>query len=127
MNRTQIQAYINNFRRHLSGYLRPGIGLNCLVYPVESGGAVLVFRVGAEVENDDEYQELRPSLGNALSNVEQHAFGGDLDGFTFAGTNTILEPSQIIFIKDGNVKEWSDEAAAKDVQAVVRNERRMHG
>lgn len=123
MDKHQIQSYINNFRRRLAAHLRPGIGLQCSIYPAESGGAVLVFQLGPDVENDDVYQAISPSLGRALAQIEQRAFGGNLDGLSFGGTNTILEADKLIFIKDGNAIEWTDAAAAKDVNAVVPSER----
>lgn len=103
--------------------MRPGIGLKCMVYPASDGGAILVFEIGIGAENDDIYLAKSQSLGAALSGIEQHAFGGDLRGVNFGGTNTILEPGRIIFIKDGNPSEWSDSAAAKDVVSVVGSER----
>lgn len=119
MFKTDIQTYINNFRRRLAPSLKPGIGLTSTVYPADDGGAVLVFKIGVGVENDDVYMEQARSLGRALSGIEQHAFGGNLDGISFGGTNTILEPGRIILIKDRNSSEWSDSAAAKDVLSVL--------
>jgi hypothetical protein len=98
--------------------------MKCSIYPAATGGAVLVFQLGPEVENDDVYHEPRATLGKALSQIEQRAFGGNLDGVTFGGTNTILENDKLIFIKDANPSEWSDEAATKDVRAVVPSKRR---
>jgi hypothetical protein len=123
-DQSQVQEYINNFRRRIAPFLRPGMGLHCNIYPANSGGAVLVFRIGPNVENDDEYQSTYPSLGNALSQIEQRAFGGNLEGFTFGGTNVILEQDRIIFVKDGSLTEWSDSAAEKDVQSVLAPHRR---
>ena len=123
MNKPQIQSYVNNFRRRLAPFLRPGIGVQCSIYPALAGGAVLVFQLGPAVENDDVYKATSSSLGNALSQIEQRAFGGNIENFHFGGTNTILEGDKLIFIKDGNSTEWSDQAAAKDVKAVVPSER----
>lgn len=123
MNKKQIQTYINNFRRRLARYLKPGIGLNCSIYSASSGGAILVFQIGSSVENDDVYQPPSPNLGQALAHIEQRAFGGNLDGVRFGGTNVILEPGKIIFIKDDSDSEWSDAAAAKDVRSVLHSER----
>ena len=123
MNKPQIQSYVNNFRRRLAHFLRPGIGVQCSIYPAEVGGAVLVFQLGPTVENDDIYLTESSSLGKALSQIEQRAFGGNLENFQFGGTNTILEGDKLIFIKDGNSAEWTDEAAAKDVNAVVPSSR----
>jgi hypothetical protein len=123
MDKHQTQSYINNFRRRLATFLRPGIGVKCFVYPAETGGAVLVFRLGPDVENDDVYQQPSSTLGKALAQIEQRAFGGNLEGLNFGGTNTILEADKLIFIKDGTSSEWSDAAAAKDVSAVVPSQR----
>lgn len=83
----------------------------------------MIFQLGAAVENDDIYLPASNSLGKALSQIEQRAFGGNIENFQFGGTNTILEGDKLIFIKDGNAIEWSDKTAAKDVKAVVPSER----
>jgi hypothetical protein len=113
-----MQEYINNFRRKISRFLKPGIGLTCIVYPVEKSGAILEFTIGPGVENADKYMKVSPTVGNALSNIKQHAFGGNLDAFVFGGTNVILEANRIIFIKDNSQSEWSDKAAQQDVDRV---------
>jgi len=119
MGQNQIQTYINNFRRRITPFLLPGIGLHCKIFPSSSGGAILVFKIGVNIENDDVYEPESPSLGNALSKIEQRAFGGNLEGFKFGGTNVVLEQNQIIFIKDGTSEEWTDKAAEKDAQSVL--------
>lgn len=121
MDKKKYQSYINNFRRRLAAYLKPGIGLICNVYPSEDGGGILEFVFGEAAENDDVYKAQSKSLGSALSNIEQRAFGGNLEGINFGGTNTILEKNRIILIKESNPSEWSDEAAAKDVNKLVSN------
>ncbi|WP_060988503.1 hypothetical protein [Photobacterium leiognathi] len=120
MNKNTIQNYINNYRRHLTKFLRPGFGLLCNIYPSESG-AVLEFVIGNEQPNDDIYHPNNASVGEALSNVKQNAFGGNLKGFHFSGTNTVLEQNRIIYIKDSSPSEWSDESINKDVNAVLPN------
>lgn len=115
MIKSDIQTYINNFRRHIAVHLRPGIGINARVLPADEGGAILEFKIGPNIENDDVYESPKPNLGIALAGIDQHAFGGNVSGFRFGGTNTILEKDRIIFIKDNNRSEWSDAAAAKDV------------
>lgn len=121
MDKKKYQNYINNFRRRLAPYLKPGIGLACNIYPSQDGGGILEFVMGESVENDDVYKEASASLGAALSNIEQKAFGGNLESFIFGGTNTILENNRIIFIKDSDPNEWSDEAAKRDVEKLVSN------
>ena len=124
MDKKKYQGYINNFRRRLAQYLKPGIGLLCNVYPSDDGGAVLEFVIGVNTENDDLYKESSKTLGAALSNIKQRAFGGNLEGFSFVGTNTILESNRIIYIKEANPNEWSDAAAEREVLALISNSQR---
>ena len=127
MSKERIQSYINNFRRRLARVLKPGLGMLCNIYPSDDGGAVLEFKIDSASENDDIYHESSKNLGTALSNIRQRAFGGNLEGFTFGGTNTILEDNRLIFIKESSPSEWSDKAAAKDVSALLQNSQRGHG
>lgn len=120
LNRSTIQGYINNFRRHIARYLKPGMGLRCDVYPAHSAGAVIAFTMGMDEENDDTVHPPSPNMALALEHVPQKAFGGNLAGFTFRGTNTILEGNRLIFIKDEAASQWRDSAARADVERVVR-------
>lgn len=120
MDRNKVQKYINNYRRQLTRYLRPGFGLLCNVYPAKNG-AILEFVVGDKLVNDDIYHPERNTVGDALGQIEQRAFGGNLSGFTFSGTNTILENNRMIYIKDSTSNEWNDSAVKKDVNAVLPN------
>ena len=124
MDKKKYQSYINNFRRRLAQFLKPGVGLSCNVYPSDDGGAILEFSIGEITENDDQYKEKSRTLGVALSKIKQKAFGGNVEGFNFGGTNTILESNRIIYIKEANPNEWSDSAAQKDVQGLVENSQR---
>lgn len=124
MKKEKYQTYINNFRRRLTPSLKPGVGLSCNIYPVEDGGAILEFSLGKAFENDDIYKEVSKTLGAALSSIKQTAFGGNFEGFRFGGTNTILEDTRIIYIKESNPNEWSDSAAQKDVTALLLGSQR---
>jgi hypothetical protein len=119
IDRKTIQNYINSFRVHLSRYLKPGTGVVCKVYPAERGGAILEFSLGPGIQNDDIYQETSATVGTALSGIPQKAFGGNLEGFAFGGTNTIMEGNRIIFIKDDSLREWGEDAALNDVQKLL--------
>jgi len=115
-----IQGYINNFRRHLSPYLKPGIGLACKVFPVNSEGAILEFLLGPDVENEDHYLPTEETVNAALKKIEQRMFGGNLDALKFAGTNISMEPNRIILIKGADTSsEWSDNGARDDVKRIV--------
>lgn len=119
-NTKTIQAYINNFRRHLSPYLKPNIGLSCKVYPAEGSGAILEFTIGPSIANDDEFMPIEHTVNDALAKIPQRAFSGNLGGFLFGGTNVVMEDKRIILIKGGNDDtEWNDEAALSDVKRIL--------
>ena len=123
LERSILQGYVNNFRRHIGRFLKPGIGIRCDVYPVGTGGAVVAFHFGPAEENDDTIHPASQNVAQALGHVPQRAFGGDLSGVTFKGTNTVLEPERVIFIKDDSSPQWRDSAAKLDVQRVVSGQR----
>ena len=114
-----IQRYINNFRRHFSLRLKPNIGLLCNAYPVESVGAILEFVVGPEISSSDEFKEIEPTINDALVKIPQKAFGGNLKGFKFGGTNIIIENNRVIIIKgQDNEAEWNDQATQADIKRI---------
>ena len=121
MQHTQtIQNYINNFRRHLSPYLNPGIGLACKVFPAESEGAILEFSIGADISNEDQYMTTDKSVNEALKKIEQRMFGGNLDAIRLAGTNISMESNRILLIKgEDKISEWNDKAAGNDVKRIL--------
>jgi len=119
-NEEVIQGYINNFRREFSNYLKPGIGMVFRVIPVVNEGAILEVDLKPNVKNADIYMEPEQTVNKALGNIKQSAFGGNLEGFRFGGTNTILEPNKIIFIKgedDQNI--WDANAVKNDIKTLV--------
>jgi hypothetical protein len=116
----RIQNYINNFRRHLARYLKPNVGLSCTVHPATEGGAILVFTIGTGMAAGDRFLEHCSRVNDALEGIPQRAFGGNLAGFSFAGTNIIAEDGRIILIKgDDEADTWSDAAASSDVDRLL--------
>jgi len=119
MEKAKVQSYINNFRRFIARFLKSDIGLHCNVYNTEREGAIVEFKMALGITNDDVYFEDSSTLSEALGNVKQKAFGGNLGGFTFSGTNTILEDNRVIYIKDQSLSEWDESAAKNDVTTLV--------
>lgn len=118
--RDNIQSYINNFRRHLTPYLKPGIGVVSVIHPAQKPGAILEFKLGPAHGNDDEYKNVQTSVNDALRNINQSAFGGNLGGFHFSGTNYVIEDGRIIVIKgEDGIDEWDDQAAQRDVSQLL--------
>jgi hypothetical protein len=116
----RLQGYVNNFRRHLSGHLRPGVGMSSQIHPARGEGAILELSLGAGTTNQDQFAEATDTVNQALHHVPQRLVGGNLDGVRFGGTNISLEPQRIVIIKgDDSDDEWNDMAARRDVQKIL--------
>lgn len=118
MNKDKIQIYLNNFRRFLSPYLVKDINFRTIIYPADDGAIVeLKFQKTSPVK--DEFRKNEKSVTDALKRINQHAFGGNLAGFKFSGTNVIMEQGRIIIIKDNDEKQWNVNQAKKDVDKLI--------
>ena len=119
-NKQTIQEYINNFRRRLAPYMRPGIGLACTVFPANSQGAILEFKIEPGISNTDEFRPESETVNEALTGIEQRAFGGNLSGFEFGGTNVIMQDNRIILVKgEDDPSQWNDSAADADLKRIL--------
>lgn len=118
-DKDKAQKYINNFRREISKYLKKDIGISSSVHLSKIGGAVLEFEIGDGLKNNDSYKGTSKTIGNALKNIEQKTFKGNLNAFSFSGTNIILEPKKIIFIKSDEDSEWDETSATKDINRLL--------
>ncbi|MBU1208085.1 MAG: hypothetical protein KKH04_14340 [Proteobacteria bacterium] len=123
-----IQAYVNNFRRHISPNLKPGIGLSCKIYPAQRGGAVLEFSIGPNIANEDHFEAAMESVNAILKVVPQRMVGGNIDALRFGGTNISMEPNRILIIKGEDIATlWSDEGAQSDVEKIIRGQAGAQG
>jgi len=113
-NRQIIQKYINKFREQTSGVLKPDIGISAVVFPCKDG-AIIEFRFGEGLQSTDEYKVSFRKISDALTVIKQKAFGGNLEGFMFSGTNYVMEFHRLILIKDNSPSEWSMKQAIEDV------------
>lgn len=114
MEKDTIQIYLNNFRRLFSPYLKRDMNFRIVVYPADNGAIIEInFKKYAPVK--DEFRKKENLLTDSLKRIEQHSFGGNLDGFQFKGTNFILEGEKIFIIKDDSKNEWSIEKTREDV------------
>jgi hypothetical protein len=124
-DRQTIQNYVNNFRRHISSYLKPGIGLSCKIYPSRREGAVLEFTIGPSIANEDLFEHPAESNNATLSVVPQRMVGGNLNAIRFSGTNISMEPNRILIIKGEDTPSlWSDEGAQDDVHRIIGSQAR---
>jgi hypothetical protein len=117
-----IQRYINDFRRHFVSSLKPGIGLAAAIYPTRGQGAILAFKLGSDIENDDTFAPAEDTVNAALEHVPQRMIGGNLSGVKFGGTNISMEPNRIVMIKGEDDDDlWNDQAAKKDAQRILQS------
>lgn len=113
-----IQNYINNFRIQISGVLKPDIGIASIVYPCDDG-AIIEFRFSKGIKSSDVYKDSYEKISDALSTIEQKAFGGNLEAFRFSGTNCIMEFHRLILIKDNYLSEWNMKQAYNDALTFI--------
>jgi hypothetical protein len=115
-----IQSYVNNFRRHISPYLKPGIGLSFKIYPAQEGGAVLEVSIGQNIPSEDQFKSVATSANAALRDVPQKMVAGNIDAIKFGGTNISMEPNRIVLIKgEDDPALWNDQAAKNDVEKII--------
>lgn len=119
-DREKIQRYINDFRRHLSRLVREGMGVSCRAFPTEGPGALLEFTISPGIPSGDQIMETKETVNKALLAVPQRAFGGDLTGLVFSGTNLIAEDNRIILVKGEDSDEsWNDADAKANVDRII--------
>ncbi|HBO2205198.1 TPA: hypothetical protein ACP315_000193 [Pseudomonas aeruginosa] len=121
-DRDQARSYVNNFRRHFSHYLLPGITLKSSVLLVKDGGGIVRFSFSKK-ESEDEVMTAVKTMPEALKVMGIRTFGSG-KGIIFSGTNIVLEDGSIYFVKGEDKKLWSDLGAKEDVKRIVEASRR---
>lgn len=117
-----IQAYVNDFRRHMSKFLKKSVGLACKAYPSSGDGGVIEFKIGPNLSSDDEITEVQQSINDVLKAIPQKIVGGNIDRVKFGGTNISMEPDRILIIKgEDDIDLWSDTGALNDVNKIIAN------
>lgn len=121
-----IQSYVNNFRRHIAPYLKPGIGLSFKIYPAQTEGAVLEVSIGQNIPNEDEFETVATSANAAVKIVPQKMVSGNIDAIKFGGTNISMEANRIVLIKGEDDPDlWNDQAAKNDVGRIIGTQTRI--
>lgn len=120
MNNEIVQRYINNFRRQLSIYLKPNIGIQIDIYNCSSEGGIIVifFKPGGKSSDNHIYKYSK--ISDALKEMNQMFFGGDLSGLHFSGTNILMDNEKILLIKDTKPDEWSDSRLNEDLKSIIQ-------
>lgn len=118
MDRQDIQNYINNFRRYLSGFLKSDVGLQTTVYPYGEG-CVIVCELGINLLSKDEIRTQSKDIAEALKRTTIFEQEKGEHTQSFLGTNIILTKNKIVLIKDDNDKEWTEDKAQQDISKIL--------
>ena len=119
-NLMTLQEYINNFRRHITPYLKPGVGLTCVSTPAFGQGAVVEFKMAPQVKNEDYFNQAKGTVNDIIKGIPQKLVGGNIDAVRFSGTNISMEPDRIIIIKgEDDPNLYNDKGAKEDVERIV--------
>ena len=118
-----FEKYGSSFMNNIRKILKPGIGAEITSYLSKKDGSLICFKL-RQGENKYDFKELEEDKGisEALKEIPQRAFGGDLSGIKFGGTNTIIEGDKIILIKGGNERElWNQDIAKIDSKKIIES------
>lgn len=119
-NRETIDKYVKNFKRYLSRFLKPEIGVRSTIHPSTESGAVLEFSLGENVRDEVVYTPSSESVSASFDQLDQQ-FIANPSSVQFSGTSTVLEPNRIILIKgEDDLDEWNDKAAQRDAKKVSK-------
>ncbi|WP_407715435.1 hypothetical protein ACJJWD_07005 [Comamonas testosteroni] len=72
---SKLKRYTDMFRRHLSGYLAPGINIGTVIYPVEQEGAVFEFHLQKNLDMSERVERTNPSIASVLKRIPQNFIG----------------------------------------------------
>ncbi|MDF9796127.1 hypothetical protein OKW21_001390 [Catalinimonas alkaloidigena] len=118
MSRENIQHYINNFRRSISRFLKPNVGIRTIVYEYDKG-VLLSFEFGINLQNKDEFRAKSSNIAQALKKAQITIFGENPVNIIFHGTNLVMDNNQVALVKDFTDKEWTEKQAFEDVNKIL--------
>lgn len=129
MNTELFNLYFNYFTTYFSSKLKPGWGLKMTIYPF-AYGAVIVVSMKQGVANSLEKKQESSNLGGALTKTslftpERIAPIADKTiGDTSVG---IISITQYVLFKSDKEPSWNEDAARKDVDAIIAKTRAKYG
>jgi hypothetical protein len=122
-----IEDYVKSFRRHISKYVKPDLGINCIVYPAKESGAIIMFILGKNTKNENQYKSRQETINKTLMKVNPKAFGGNHLSYRFRGTNINMHHNRIIIVKGEDVlHEWDEKSAKRDIDRILSNAQRSN-
>lgn len=117
---TRLKKYSELFKRNIEKYLAANVAIKTTIYPVEGPGAVFEFVFNKESDNSENVEQIKPSVSSVLSSIPQRFVPGNIEGFTFGGTNIYMEGNRLLLIKgEDSPEQWSGAAIQEDVRRVA--------
>jgi len=124
-----FKEYCEKFISKHRMILRPDLNYDMVAIVSEKEGSLIFFDF-KEGPRRLRYEQIEEPIAMALMRLPQRAFGGNLSGVKFSGTNVVREENRLIIIKGANSrKAWSKEEAVKDALREIKDIRNMlvHG
>ena len=122
MDKQLVFNYMIALRGYFLQVVKPNTSVECIGYTYSGGGLV-------KIELNDDSRNSVDLIERSMQYEVFHELdlkqylGTDKYGrFHFSGTNIIDDGDKIIFIKDDMEKEWSEEAAKKDILFLLNKE-----
>lgn len=120
-----FKRYCEEFISKHRMILRPDLNYDILAIVSRKEGSLIFFEFKAGPRRL-RYKQIDEPIAIALMDLPQRAFGGDLSGVKFGGTNIVREGNKLILIKgDNSRKAWSNEEAVKDALREIKDIRKM--
>lgn len=119
-NKKELKNYTVKFLKEFRPRIRPDVGVNISVYPVEGSGGVVELKLVRGMpfgHKKIEYKTASKSVNEILGHIPQKIVEGDLNNIKFQGTNISLEENRILLIK-GDDECWKEENAVSDLTRV---------
>ena len=115
VTKEDFQNYFYEFKKIHRLILNPKFGYKVKAFVSKQQGSMIFFSFEEGSDEFVSYEIIDGKIGAALHKTPQKAFGGNLEGISFGGTNIIREANHLIFIKGDNTKNaWTSEKAQKD-------------
>lgn len=124
-----FRKYCEEFISRHKMILRPDLDYDILAIVSKKEGSLIFFEF-KDGPRRFRYKQTNEPIAMALMRLPQRAFGGDLSGVKFGGTNIVRERNRLIIIKEDNSRRaWSKEEAVKDAFKEIKDIRNgfVHG
>lgn len=122
-----FKNYFDEFKKIHRLILNPKFHYKVKVFVSKEQGSLIFFSFEEGIDEFISYEIIDKKIGTVLYKIpQQRAFGGNLEGITFGGTNIIRGGNHLIFIKGDNTKNaWTTQEAVKDAQKEVEDIKRI--